>query len=111
MEQLHLPGKYDFIDSETMKEQRLRSTGAWCHKSGMKGAEHYYVAKNAKSELAISLCAIVIAPMSKLQVTQPDHKCLVCALYSASREEQQDHHIGLVSQIAQNHETTPKQEE
>lgn len=68
-------------------EDALRGDGAWCHGYQKKGAEHYYITRNPKSSMAISLCGAVVLPIKSLSLTTPEQKCFVCDTYLQAGKE------------------------
>jgi len=70
-------------------EDKLEHGGAWCHKAGDKGlVEHYYISRNPKSQLAITLCQRVV-PKTALSLTTPAQKCMACFLFEQAQKEAQ----------------------
>lgn len=68
-------------------ENRVRSVGVWCDTSVSAKYRHYFVCRNEKSTVAISLCGTVIAPFEKLHENVVTQKCLICDLYETGRKE------------------------
>lgn len=65
----------------------LKGEGAWCFTVGGGSTFHYYISRNPKSSMAISLCAVKVIPAKSLQLAKPVIKCLVCEAYHTAREE------------------------
>ena len=66
---------------------RVRSVGVWCDTSVSARYRHYFVCRNPKSNVAISLCGTIIAPFEKLHENVVSQKCLICELYETGGME------------------------
>jgi len=66
---------------------RVRSTGVWCDTKVTDKYCHYFVCRNEKSTVAISLCGQIIAPFEKLHENVITQKCLICELYDVGSKE------------------------
>lgn len=74
------------FDQLAALEIEIRGAGAWCHVTKDFGDVHYFIARNEKSSLAISLCRQYIKPIQELSIVVPDKKCFVCSCFAHSRE-------------------------
>lgn len=81
----------DFIDLNPDPNEDLadllRETGAWCDVHKDYSGSHYFLARNKKLEMAVSLCGKYVLSFDKLIRVEPVKRCLVCDLFANSREE------------------------
>jgi hypothetical protein len=74
------------VDQLALLELQIRGAGAWCHVYNDLGDTHYFICRNDRSSLAISLCRAMIKPIKDLTIIAPEHKCFVCSCFAHSRE-------------------------
>lgn len=68
-------------------EGRIREGGVWCDTSVKDEVRHKMICKHPSSNLAISLCGMIIKGFDKLHENTLSRKCFVCALYDDAGEE------------------------
>jgi hypothetical protein len=77
----------------------IKGSGAWCKGGTDKSTAHYYISRNPKSQMAISLCAAKALPIASLVVVVPEIKCLVCESFHTAREEVKLRHDKTITKI------------
>ena len=80
-------------------EQQVRTIGKWCDNGGMAKVSHFFVAKNAAINTAVSLCFTEVTTFSRLRAPIAGRRCLVCELYENSRKEVRDKAIDTVTDL------------
>ena len=83
-------------------ESRVRNAGVWCDTKVNDKLRHYFIAKNAGSMLAISLCGQAIQRIEGLHENVVSQKCLVCELFKQGRREVDNHFITTLNTIVDN---------
>lgn len=75
-------------------ENRLRNEGIWCDVGVSQKLRHYFIARNPKIDMAISMCGSLVVTFDKLHENTMSQKCLICDLYLSARKEVQErlHH-------------------
>ncbi len=77
-------------DQLAIFENQLRNVGLWCDHRANVPQVHFMVARNPRSNLAISLCGYVITEIEKLHENSVSIHCLVCDLYISGGKEQRE---------------------
>jgi len=93
-----LPEIKAFENSLSEAELKIRTVGSWCHKQGNKGPEHFYIARNPKSSMAVSLCKQITTPLTSIAPADPEIKCMVCHLFLEADKEVQQKQADRVSE-------------
>ena len=76
-------------DWQELFVNRVRSVGAWCDASNGDKRRHYFICRNPKANIAISMCGQIIKPFDKLHENMVLIKCLICDLYITGNQEVQ----------------------
>lgn len=91
----------NYLDNDPLQRliDRVKGDGVWCDTNVKDKQAHFFVSRNPKATIAISLCGVVIAPFERLHENTVTVKCLICDLYHAGRKEVEE-------KILQKHDAT-----
>lgn len=85
-------------------EKQVRDSGTWAHVEGQMAADHFFVSKNPKTSIVVSLCGQVVVPLTRLRAALSERKCMVCYLWKDAREEVPVRYANHVAKNLQEHE-------
>jgi len=70
-----------YVSEMDKRRVQLYERGGWFHTTGDKLAGHFFMMAREDSDIAISMCATIIAPVDELHPTGEGARCMVCELY------------------------------